>query len=449
MGCADEEDMRVHAVNWMLLVVVLGVGQLFTGCCSHNPDRFDEAEVRLHAAAIEGSTGCFKKYLAEEPDIDVPNKYGETSLHLAAKHGHLDIVKVLVEKNANVNAIGNPRNSALHYAMKPASKGEAIAQVLLQRKADPNIVNHRRQVPLHLTGNPAMITALMKSGALATYEDDEGYTPVLRNMLDTTTSVADHDYVRMYLKYGLDPNHLYPIIDQGLVHWAIEKNRMDIFELVMERKPNVELLDRSGRPPLYLAMEEQRAKMAIALMEAGASPMGHRVLKGNPEVYETVFNGAVRRLDVYYTVLLLRYGAKAGGIGFSPDGSSPLINLCRLKVMPKQLKAQAEIFDILVKAGADPNTPMAFGDALFPLHAAVSQKNLMLVEKLLSLGASVNAKTASGQTPLHFAAQTGDEKVAKRLLAGGASKLIENEKGQVARKLAFDAGFLDLAGLLE
>jgi ankyrin repeat protein len=290
-----------------------------------------------------------------------------------------------------------------------------------------------------------MIARLLQGGAKPYFEDREGYAPLIRNMLDTTTGVSDIEYVNLYLQNGLNPNHLYPVIDQGLIHWAIEKDREDIFDTVMEYKPDLELLDRAGRTPLYVAMESRNGILANKLLKAGASANGHRIFKGDPAVYETMLNGAVRRLDIYNTTLFLKYGAKVGATGFSPDGSTALYNLCRLKVTPAQVNSQKEIFDTLIMAGANPNTPVALGKGDFPLHAAASQNNVMLVSKLLELGASVNAKSATSQTPLHIAAITGDVKLVRLLLAKGASKLIADDAGKTAGRIAFEAGDLELA----
>ena len=41
---------------------------------------------------------------------------GETALHNAASRGHKDIVELLIEKGANVNAKGSDGKTALHEA---------------------------------------------------------------------------------------------------------------------------------------------------------------------------------------------------------------------------------------------------------------------------------------------------------------------------------------------
>jgi len=436
-------------LKWLFFVSLLSVAAQLTGCCSHNPAKYDEAELRIHAAAIEGHADCFKKYLVEETNINARNKYGETCVHLATKNGRPEVISLLVEQKADLDVVGESRNSALHYCMKPGAVYRSMATALLNAEADPNKINSLLQSPLHLTNRPDLIKELLNAGAEPYFEDREGYTPVLRNMLDTSTGVSDMEYIDLYLSNGLDPNHIYPVIDQGLLHWAIEKDRKDIFDRVMAANPDLELADRAGRPPLYVAMELRRAKLANALLKGGASANGRRIFKGNPDMYETMLNGAVRRLDIYNTILLLKFGAKADSMGFSPDGSTPLYNLCRVKVVPAQIKSQLEVFQTLIDAGANPNTPIALGDGSFPLHAAVGQKNTSLVAKLLDLGASVNAKNRKEQTPLHLAAATGDMKLIQRLLAGGASKLIVDNKRRTPGRVAFEAGFIEVASALD
>src|SRR5260370_28724702 len=59
-------------------------------------------------------------------------------------------------------------------------------------------------------------------------------------------------------------------------------------------------------------------------------------------------------------------------------------------------------------------------DGTTPLHWAVQQDRLDIVEALISAGAKVNAKNRYGTTPLVLAATTGNASVTEALLNAGA-----------------------------
>jgi ankyrin repeat protein len=64
-------------------------------------------------------------------------------LHVAAKSGHLSMLKLLIEKGANVNIQDESGNTALHYAAANGKK-DAV-KFLLEKSADPTIVNIKEQ----------------------------------------------------------------------------------------------------------------------------------------------------------------------------------------------------------------------------------------------------------------------------------------------------------------
>ncbi len=105
----------------------------------------------------------------------------------------------------------------------------------------------------------------------------------------------------------------------------------------------------------------------------------------------------------------------------------------------------------LLDAGADPH--LASRPAGFTaLHSAVADDESVVVKDivrmLLDAGADPNARSASGGTPLHTAAFTGDIPVIQMLLAAGGDPDIPDEKGHTTLDVARERGHSEAAALL-
>ena len=67
------------------------------------------------------------------------------------------------------------------------------------------------------------------------------------------------------------------------------------------------------------------------------------------------------------------------------------------------------------------------------LHYAVTEKNLMVVQALLGLGANVDARTEAGSTPLHLASREGYSELASVLITAGADVDATYSRGDTLR----------------
>jgi len=84
------------------------------------------------------------------------------------------------------------------------------------------------------------------------------------------------------------------------------------------------------------------------------------------------------------------------------------------------------------------------------IHAAADFGQEDMVKRMISTGISLNIRDArKGQTPLHFAGQSGRSAIAQLLLAAGADKAIPNYKGLLAYEIADDQGNFETREILK
>ncbi|XP_025074544.1 osteoclast-stimulating factor 1-like, partial [Pogonomyrmex barbatus] len=88
----------------------------------------------LYWAARTGHLECAKELLnLVNPVINAQNKMGDTPLHIAASHGHLEMVNLLLEHNADMTLKNNDGYIAEELASDMSIKN---AIQLQQRKCD-------------------------------------------------------------------------------------------------------------------------------------------------------------------------------------------------------------------------------------------------------------------------------------------------------------------------
>ena len=86
-----------------------------------------------------------RKLLALGADTDIRNHKGQTALHAAAKAGFLEVINLLIENGATLEATDNvgetPLFAAIRSTIKRSEKQQAALETLLSNGANPNVKN--------------------------------------------------------------------------------------------------------------------------------------------------------------------------------------------------------------------------------------------------------------------------------------------------------------------
>ena len=96
-------------------------------------------ELILEKAGIEKIKANLWDHRHDENYVNMVDKYGMTALIYACRKGYTEVVKLLLEANADVNMVNKYGNSALMYACKDGYT--EIVKLLLEANADVNIVD--------------------------------------------------------------------------------------------------------------------------------------------------------------------------------------------------------------------------------------------------------------------------------------------------------------------
>ena len=146
-------------------------------------------EENLLDAAEKGNIRKVKRLLLTEGlNVNVTSDdRGETPLHLAAKNGHANVVRLLLDVGAVVDEWCNSKCTAL---FKASREGHVeVMEVLLKSNADINRANDEGFSPLMIASflnNVAATTLLLASGADKNQRDKSEHTPLMAAALEVS-----------------------------------------------------------------------------------------------------------------------------------------------------------------------------------------------------------------------------------------------------------------------
>ena len=110
-------------------------------------DERNEGATYLHFAAYLGDVDATKMLIEDNAEVNAVDDNEWTALHNAAWKGFVDVAKVLIEEGADVNAVDEFKYTALHWA---AQKGYVeVAKVLLKNGADVHATDEYKLTVLY------------------------------------------------------------------------------------------------------------------------------------------------------------------------------------------------------------------------------------------------------------------------------------------------------------
>ncbi|KAJ6161244.1 hypothetical protein N7470_004640 [Penicillium chermesinum] len=188
----------------------------------------------LHVLAYYGIVGKARRLLEQGANInDCENDFGVTPLHCAVNQGHEEMIELLLDHKANINAACKHGNTALHMAAEQGYR--KIIRTLLHRRANSRTVNKQ--------GNTALQLAVG-----TTY--DEATVPIL-------------------IKSRFDMDVQNTITGNTALHLAVELKRPRIIQFLLEKGASTTILNRKGVTALQVACKIDNCE-AVSLLLSGA-----------------------------------------------------------------------------------------------------------------------------------------------------------------------------------
>ena len=206
--------------------------------------------------------------------------FNETALHVACKKGYCDMIEILLEKGADVQAVDNDKYTPIHIVCR-SLRLDCLKVLLGNKKCDINQQIANGDTALHIVCKMvntdaiylSMIQILLENGADVQAVDSNGDAPIhivckglrldcLKALLqskgcDANQQNADGDTALHIVckMVNIDPMHICKI------------------EILLEKGANVQVVNKIGDAPIHIACNGLRLHCLKALLQShGCDP---------------------------------------------------------------------------------------------------------------------------------------------------------------------------------
>ncbi|XP_026178406.1 ankyrin repeat and death domain-containing protein 1B [Mastacembelus armatus] len=247
-------------------------------------DKEDQSGHRSFALAAEHGCVEMLEMLMEPYKMATmkPNKRGETPLHLAARNGHLDAVQLLLQSFDTRDEVNMDGETALYQA---ADNGqEECVLVLLQAGCDPNILTTAQCSALHPVserGDTSLVQLLLEYKANPDFQNQNLEAPLHLAVKNSHIPV-----IHSLLEAGCNINAT-DKRSQTAMHLAAELARIEVVEMLLKVGLDLTLQDRQGKTALGVAARADEVIIVDMIIKAERY---YAWRTANPELNESLHN---------------------------------------------------------------------------------------------------------------------------------------------------------------
>ncbi|KAK2813151.1 hypothetical protein FQN50_000828 [Emmonsiellopsis sp. PD_5] len=202
----------------------------------------------------------------KRPKIDLADKDGYTPLAIAAQNGHYDVVKLLIEKGANIECV-NILSNMTPLIIAISNAHEEIAKLLIEKGANVEHQDSFRESPLHHAthvGLHTLVDLLLEKGVDPDHQGADGAA------LYTAAYSGHHATVESLLEKGANPN-IRDLEDWSPLMGAIETGEEICARLLLQHGAYVNVSNKDGETPLSMAIKSEHEGVLKLVLEHGAN----------------------------------------------------------------------------------------------------------------------------------------------------------------------------------
>ncbi|OQR82320.1 ankyrin repeat protein [Achlya hypogyna] len=330
-------------------------------------------------------------------DVDKGSRDGTTPLHEAAKNGHLEVCQALISAGADMNARNKDGSTPLHKAAKNGHLD--VVKELLAAGANPQLVNKNGDKPFAVAKRMQV-------------------RELLRGRMFTVGECALHgkwnEVKRRIASQSIeDINEPFGARDWTLLAFTVWYNQVDLVELLLGyRNIDINQANMDGMTPLHEAAKYNRLSILTTLLRAGANtalrsnagllPIDMASTEGRALILQTPGKTVGEcALHGKWNVVKQRITSRS-----IADVNEPFGQRGWTLLSYAAWYNQGDLVDLLL-AHPDIDINKANMDGMTPLHEAAKYTRLPILAALMRAGADTTLRSNAGLTALDMAPPEG------------------------------------------
>ena len=241
--------------------------------------------------AIHADLALLRSLLDEgaDPNLDTSQRFGPPFYELLMRNPEIERVRLFLEYGADPTLLDDVNSNGVHY-FAYEGKDPDVLSLLVEKGADVNARDKWGETPLHNllhVSDPSLevLHGLIKYGADVNIEDNEYQRPLYEVALSGNVEAA-----RLLLDYGADINDKDKSGATAL-HAAAWTGHVDMVALLVEKKVDVCHKDKRSRSALFLACQQGNVECVRSLL-AAEKEIGQDSIAGPTEDGRTALSRA-------------------------------------------------------------------------------------------------------------------------------------------------------------
>ncbi|XP_067661816.1 serine/threonine-protein phosphatase 6 regulatory ankyrin repeat subunit B-like [Haliotis asinina] len=417
----------------------------------------------LHIACYCGQINIVN-YILSLKLVDVNSRgwKNRTSVMVAAKHGHKEVVELLAIHRADLSLNDESGSNILHIACYRGHIG-IVKYILSLNSVDVNSRGWKDRTPV-------MVAAEQRHKEVVKLLVQHGTDLSLRDKLGNVVQTACYRRQIDVVKYVLSLNSV-DIKNRGWkkripVTIATELRNEEVVELLVKNEIDLSLTDEDGHTILHLVSYKGCVDVLKYLLSLNSLDINNRGWNkmtpvmlaadhGHKEVIELLLN---HRADLSISdkagnnilhiacdsghIDVVQYLLSLKLLGINSRGWNK-----RTPVMFAAEEGHKEVIELLINHRADLSIIDKGGNNI--LHIACKNGHIDVVQYLFSLNSlDINSRGRKKRTPVMFAAEEGYKKVIELLINHRADLSIIDNVGNNILHIACQSGHIDVVQYL-
>jgi ankyrin repeat protein len=288
--------------------------------------------------------------------IFLTDELKRTPLHWAARGVHFELVKYLVENNADINA--KDINQITPIASITARNHLSALEYLLNNGANPNVIDFEGDTPLHYaaaSGQLRTAQLLLENGASVHIKNSYERTPLVIAVRES----GNLEMVKLLIRYGSDIN----IKDNGqntALTLAAWRGHKDIVDYLILMNAEVPITGFKAKDLFVYALSKSMSNLYKTILNRGGQ-IDSLIIEGQTAMH---------------------LASKGNSITIVED---------------------------LINKGLCVNVQDTFG--MYPIHYAAKYGSSEVIKVLIKNGSQINSKSFWGETPYNLAEKAGNNEI--------------------------------------